>query len=64
MSEVGLNTISFAGRVAASSQFKSLYAEGMSLVEETAAYLDGQGRAASKVLPRMASVLYLSLIHI
>ncbi len=58
MSELGLNTISFAGRVAASSQFKTLYAEGMSLVEETAAYLDGNGRAASKVLPRMASVLY------
>ncbi|MGR8962626.1 protease adaptor protein RcdA [Rhizobium leguminosarum] len=58
MSEVGLNTISFACRAAASSQFKALYAEGMSLVEETAAYLDGQGRAASKVLPRMASVLY------
>jgi regulator of CtrA degradation len=53
-----LNTISFAGRAAASSQFKTLYAEGMSLVEETAAYLDGNGRAASKVLPRMASVLY------
>ncbi|MBP2489069.1 regulator of CtrA degradation [Rhizobium leguminosarum] len=53
-----MNTISFAGRAAASSQFKALYAEGMSLVEETAAYLDGQGRAASKVLPRMASVLY------
>ncbi|EJL48696.1 MULTISPECIES: DUF1465 family protein [Rhizobium] len=58
MSELGLNTISFAGRAAASSQFKALYSEGMSLVEETAAYLDGQGRAASKVLPRMASVLY------
>ena len=58
MSEIGLNTISFAGRAAASSQFKTLYAEGMSLVEETAAYLDGNGRAASKVLPRMASVLY------
>ncbi|PKA41656.1 DUF1465 family protein [Rhizobium sullae] len=58
MSELGLNTISFAGRAAASSQFKTLYAEGMSLVEETAAYLDGNGRAASKVLPRMASVLY------
>jgi len=58
MSELGLNTISFAGRAAASSQFKTLYSEGMSLVEETAAYLDGQGRAASKVLPRMASVLY------
>ena len=58
MSEQGLNTVSFAGRAAASSQFKALYSEGMALVEETASYLDGPGRAASKVLPRMASVLY------
>ncbi len=58
MSELGLNTINFAGRAAASSQFKALYSEGMALVEETAAYLDGTGRAAAKVLPRMASVLY------
>jgi regulator of CtrA degradation len=58
MSEQGLNTVSFAGRAASSAQFKSLYSEGMALVEETASYLDGQGRAASKVLPRMASVLY------
>ncbi|AXV16135.1 DUF1465 domain-containing protein [Neorhizobium sp. SOG26] len=58
MSELGLNTVSFAGRAAASSQFKALYTEGMALVEETASYLDGTGRAASKVLPRMASVLY------
>jgi regulator of CtrA degradation len=58
MSELGLNTVSFAGRAASSAQFKTLYSEGMSLVEETAGYLDGQGRAASKVLPRMASVLY------
>ena len=47
MSELGMNTVSFAGRVAASSQFKATYAEGMGLVEETAAYLDGPGRQAS-----------------
>jgi Uncharacterized protein conserved in bacteria len=58
MSEHGLNTVNFAGRAAASSQFKALYAEGMALVEETASYLDGPGRTASKVLPRVASVLY------
>lgn len=58
MSELGLNTVSFAGRAAASPQFKVTYAEGMGLVEETAAYLDGPGRSAAKVLPRMASVLY------
>ncbi|TDK39363.1 DUF1465 family protein [Rhizobium deserti] len=58
MSDQGLNTVSFAGRAASSSQFKGLYTEGMALVEETAGYLDGPGRTASKVLPRMASVLY------
>jgi regulator of CtrA degradation len=58
MSENTLNTISFAGHAASSANFKALYTEGMSLVEETASYLDGAGRAASKVLPRMASILY------
>ena len=58
MSEMGANTISFAGHAASSNQFKGLYQEGMALVEETASYLDGIGRQASKVLPRMASVLY------
>ena len=58
MLESGANTISFAGHAASSSQFKALYSEGMALVEETASYLDGPGRTASKALPRMASVLY------
>jgi regulator of CtrA degradation len=58
MSEMGANTISFAGHAASSNQFKGLYQEGMALVEETASYLDGPGRLASKALPRMASVLY------
>ncbi len=58
MSERSLNTISFAGRMASSAQFKAIYAEGMTLVEETASYLDGPGRSTAKMLPRMASVLY------
>ncbi|OLP61169.1 regulator of CtrA degradation [Xaviernesmea oryzae] len=58
MSEPSLNTVSFAGHAASSAQFKALYAEGMALVEETATYLDGPGRTASKLLPRLASVLY------
>ena len=58
MSEISANTISFAGHAASSNQFKALYGEGMALVEETASYLDGPGRIASKALPRMASVLY------
>ncbi|TPW30093.1 DUF1465 family protein [Martelella alba] len=51
-------TISFAGRAASSPQFDMLYREGMALVETTAAYLDGVGRAASKMLPRQAATLY------
>jgi len=58
MSDGSLNTIDFAKHIAQSSQFKQLYSEGMALVEETANYLDGEGRAASRILPRMASVLY------
>ena len=58
MSETSLNTVNLADRMANSAQFKALYAEGMGLVEETANYLDGPGRVASKALPRMAGVLY------
>lgn len=58
MSETHLNTIHLADHLANSPQFKTLYAEGMGLVEETANYLDGPGRTASKALPRMAAVLY------
>lgn len=58
MSQYGAKTISFAGRVAKSPQFDALYAQGMRLVETTAAYLDGPGRIASKTLPAIASSLY------
>jgi regulator of CtrA degradation len=58
MTETSLNTVNLADRMANSAQFKTLYAEGMALVEETANYLDGPGRTASKALPRLAAVLY------
>ena len=58
MSEIKRNTISLADHMANSGQFKTLYAEGMGLVEETASYLDSTGRTVSKALPRMAAVLY------
>jgi regulator of CtrA degradation len=35
-----------------------LFSEGMALVEETAAYLDGQGRKDSKTLTRPAALTY------
>ncbi|NTF17914.1 DUF1465 family protein [Agrobacterium rubi] len=41
-----------------SPEFRTLYAEVMELVEDTAGYLDKDGRAASKLLGRMASVAY------
>ena len=41
-----------------SAMFDRLFQEGMDLVEETAAYLDGPGRNDSKVLPRAAALAY------
>lgn len=43
---------------AKSEVFDRTFKEGMSLVEESAAYLDGPGRAASKRLPRAAALAY------
>jgi regulator of CtrA degradation len=54
------NAISFAHHVASSDVFKSLFRDGMALVEETAAYLDGDGRSDAKGLPRAAALTYAS----
>src|SRR5215813_15482018 len=43
---------------ARSELFERTFKEGMALVEETAGYLDGPGRAASKRLPRTAALAY------
>lgn len=40
--------------------FDRVFAEGMALVEEAAAYLDGPGRSDSKALPREAGLTYAS----
>ncbi|WP_083255713.1 DUF1465 family protein [Methylobrevis pamukkalensis] len=50
--------IPFAERFAGSETFRDLFREGMGLVEETAAYLDGDGRAHSRGLGRAASLTY------
>lgn len=52
------NTIKLAEHRVFSSSFKPLYNDGMALVEETAEYLDGQGRSQAKRLPRIAATLY------
>ena len=51
-------TIDFAQRFAGSETFRTLFREGMQLVEETASYLDGPGRAESRGLSRAASLIY------
>ncbi|HZZ23918.1 MAG TPA: DUF1465 family protein [Roseiarcus sp.] len=50
--------IPFIHRLASSGAFKDLFREGMTLVEEAASYLDGPGRAESRVLPRPAALAY------
>ena len=50
--------ISFREKLAGSQAFTQLFREGMGLVEETAAYLDGPGRKESKTLPRAAALTY------
>ena len=48
----------FYPKLAASAAFKTLFREGMSLVEDTAAYLDGPGREESRNLPRATALAY------
>ena len=50
--------VSFGARLAGSQAFSALFREGMALVEETAGYLDGDGRRDSKVLERSAALAY------
>ena len=51
-------TIKLAERRVFSNSFKPLYDEGMRLVEQTAEYLDGKGRADAKTLSRLTATLY------
>jgi regulator of CtrA degradation len=48
------NAVTFSG----SELFKRTFEEGMAMVEETASYLDGKGRAESKLLPSKAALAY------
>lgn len=52
--------ISFTERMVTSEAFMALFREGMALVEETAAYLDGAGRNEARGLERIASLAYAS----
>jgi regulator of CtrA degradation len=50
--------VQFSERLTNSAAFGVLFREGMDLVEETAAYLDGDGRAEAKALDRAVSLTY------
>jgi len=54
----GTEAVSFGERLAASQHFSDLFRDGMTLVEETASYLDGPGRQESKKLERTAALAY------
>ena len=50
--------VQFSERLTNSAAFGNLFREGMDLVEETAAYLDGVGRSEAKALDRAVSLTY------
>ena len=50
--------VQFSERLTSSAAFGTLVREGMDLVEETAAYLDGVGRAEARALDRAVSLTY------
>ena len=59
MSEKSVNgAVWFGARLAGSQAFADLFRDGMALVEETAAYLDGPGRQESKKLSRNGALAY------
>src|SRR6478752_7736617 len=50
--------VQLSERLTNSAAFGTLFREGMDLVEETAAYLDGAGRGQAKALDRSVSLTY------
>ncbi len=54
----GAAPVEFGIRFAGSKLFTQIFQEGMGLVEETAAYLDGEGRKDAKALDRHAAIAY------
>lgn len=58
--EADLSLVRFGTSFVKSEAFRSLFKEGMALVEDTAEYLDGAGRAESNRLGRSAALAYAS----
>jgi regulator of CtrA degradation len=55
---VEAGAVSFSERLTNSQHFAALFRDGMTLVDETATYLDGSGRLESKKLERGAGLVY------
>lgn len=51
-------TVAFGVEFASSEAFKTLFREGMALVEDAAAYLDVEGREDVRRLPRLVALSY------
>ena len=60
MSDAGAEAVAvnFGEKFAESELFQKVFAEGMALVEETASYLDGEGREESRDLGRPTALSY------
>ena len=56
--QTSFQTVRIAERLAFSASFQPIFDAGMNLVDETAAYLDGDGRRDVKTLSRGAATLY------
>ncbi|KQP88396.1 MULTISPECIES: DUF1465 family protein [unclassified Methylobacterium] len=52
--------VNFGDTYVTSDAFKTLFREGMTLVEEAAAYLDGTGREESRLMSRDGTLSYAS----
>ncbi|WP_019905633.1 DUF1465 family protein [Methylobacterium sp. 77] len=52
--------VNFGATYVGSEAFKVLFREGMTMVEEAAAYLDGDGREESRLLSRDSTLSYAS----
>ena len=53
-----VGAIDFLAKFTSSEQFEKTFKEGMTLVEETANYLDGEGRLDSRILDRTGAIAY------
>ena len=58
--QLDVDPVRFGQSFVGSDAFKALFQEGMELVEETAAYLDGAGREDSRALSRQGTLTYAS----